>query len=900
MIPLNPVAIFSRIYTWFDFQAGFHNASIQIFFPEFGFFLVFKLLGFSLPAIERLYFYAVYTVAGLGMYYLASSIFPGKNTRMISFIAAIFYMFNPYVFIVTQAYLPYAVLPLILGLYIKGLTSKTINLKYPFLISLALFGILIDLPQYKMLFVTFAVVILYSLFYVFLFKGSKKKCATFLCMTIGVCFAMSMFIIVTFYSMLISNVEVILQGVPIFFPDTNYALMNEIFRLLGGMGFYEGWKAFAHIYATNSLIILVGYFIPIIAFSALILKPKDKNVLFLAVLSLVSIAAAVGPNPPFGEFYKLAVINIPFLAAFRTSCSLNIGTTMGFSVLIGFATAAMYIRLNNKIQKSNVHMFRKIQKGHILVVVIIALILINAWSIVIGIDGQPPLARTKIPQSYYDADTYLNEQSGDFRVFILPQRGGYETTNWGYAGANLIPFIFSRPVIDGEPYGGGSYTLQSSFISSVYANFYEGETSDLSKILGLLNVKYILFEGYYKDLDHSGNWYIDKLNTEKAIYPTKKFGELTIYENENLLPIIYTSHEGIETSNSSYIFSLSPILDFTSRSDTMIINTDVSCYPNLFNLENGAYLYIPDPAGRNAYVITEPKGRMPFVFVDVTQPFNITFFELENETVWTRTGQWIEGWNLGATGARIFTTDIETPAQINASIHISQPGSYKVFLHYEAQWNRGIGNFYVDDVLRKRFDEYSSQIEQGFIDLGTYNFDAGFHTFKLEASGLKRDVATDYVLEGDYISIAPMNTSADGKLIDMNNFKSKFLYLKEDPSNITYEKINPTRYMVNIKNATQPFFLVFSTSFNPNWEATYTINNEIINPHFLANGYANAWYINKTGTYTITLEFWPQKLFYIGSAISITTLILCILYISKNKIKTIYKRYIKKRNSQSR
>ena len=64
----------------------------------------------------------------------------------------------------------------------------------------------------------------------------------------------------------------------------------------------------------------------------------------------------------------------------------------------------------------------------------------------------------------------------------------------------------------------------------------------------------------------------------------------------------------------------------------------------------------------------------------------------------------------------------------------------------------------------------------------------------------------------------------------------------------------------------------------------------------MANGYTNAWYINETGTYTITLEFWPQKLFYIGSTISITTLIICVLYISKNKIKTIYKRYIEKNN----
>jgi hypothetical protein len=67
----------------------------------------------------------------------------------------------------------------------------------------------------------------------------------------------------------------------------------------------------------------------------------------------------------------------------------------------------------------------------------------------------------------------------------------------------------------------------------------------------------------------------------------------------------------------------------------------------------------------------------------------------------------------------------------------------------------------------------------------------------------------------------------------------------------------------------------------------------------MANGFANGWYINKTGTFTITLEFWPQRLFYIGSAISITTLILCTLYISKNKIKTTYKRYIKKSKTKN-
>jgi len=116
--------------------------------------------------------------------------------------------------------------------------------------------------------------------------------------------------------------------------------------------------------------------------------------------------------------------------------------------------------------------------------------------------------------------------------------------------------------------------------------------------------------------------------------------------------------------------------------------------------------------------------------------------------------------------------------------------------------------------------------------------------------------------------------------------------------NIRFEKINPTKYIVHV-NASNPFFLVFSESYHKDWVA-YTNGEQVPGEgHLMANGYANAWFINKTGSYDIVLEFWPQKLFYIGSAASITTLILCTLYISKNKIKTAYTRYAKKRNKKN-
>jgi len=68
------------------------------------------------------------------------------------------------------------------------------------------------------------------------------------------------------------------------------------------------------------------------------------------------------------------------------------------------------------------------------------------------------------------------------------------------------------------------------------------------------------------------------------------------------------------------------------------------------------------------------------------------------------------------------------------------------------------------------------------------------------------------------------------------------------------------------------------------------------NNHFQANGFANSWWLdieelkeknqiiqNKDGTYDfeVILEFWPQRLFYIGLIVSIITLLGCLGYLGR-------------------
>jgi hypothetical protein len=111
------------------------------------------------------------------------------------------------------------------------------------------------------------------------------------------------------------------------------------------------------------------------------------------------------------------------------------------------------------------------------------------------------------------------------------------------------------------------------------------------------------------------------------------------------------------------------------------------------------------------------------------------------------------------------------------------------------------------------------------------------------------------------------------------------------PQDIKYKEISATQYTVQVTNASKPFLLVLSNSYNGFWVANVNGQQEADSNHFMVNGYANAWYINKTGTFTVVLEFWPQNLFYVSAAISITSLIvLCVSYRFRDRIKTLFKK----------
>ncbi|GFP19355.1 hypothetical protein HKBW3S03_00860 [Candidatus Hakubella thermalkaliphila] len=85
-----------------------------------------EIVGFSVVVAEKITYYLSFTLSGLSMYFLTSTLIKGEERRIASLISGIFYMMNFYVmtWVLPFFMLTWTFLPLILALFIKGLRER--------------------------------------------------------------------------------------------------------------------------------------------------------------------------------------------------------------------------------------------------------------------------------------------------------------------------------------------------------------------------------------------------------------------------------------------------------------------------------------------------------------------------------------------------------------------------------------------------------------------------------------------------------------------------------------------------------------------------------------------------------------------------------------------------------
>ena len=104
---------------------------------------------------------------------------------------------------------------------------------------------------------------------------------------------------------------------------------------------------------------------------------------------------------------------------------------------------------------------------------------------------------------------------------------------------------------------------------------------------------------------------------------------------------------------------------------------------------------------------------------------------------------------------------------------------------------------------------------------------------------------------------------------------------------VSFDKINPTKYVVHISNVKAPYTLVFNDSYNQAWRLHYNGREVASGQHYRVNGFANSWYIkpqdmDNQPDYELTLEFAPQRTFEIFLWVMIVSACASVLLLFSN------------------
>lgn len=173
-----------------------------------------------------------------------------------------------------------------------------------------------------------------------------------------------------------------------------------------------------------------------------------------------------------------------------------------------------------------------------------------------------------------------------------------------------------------------------------------------------------------------------------------------------------------------------------------------------------------------------------------------------------------------------------------------------------------------DILLDRYFQEDENFTRRIIMDWKGVKHDKDFG--KLEIYSLDNDKLSGRIYLSDNL-LKVQDLSSAFSLITSSNFDSMrdSVFIEKQNVNAFTEhkdlrvpgynvkKLAKTSYEVHIDNAREPFILILANNYSTLWKAE--IDGSLLANHFVVNGFANGWIIDKTGNYTIDINYkvWP-------------------------------------------
>ncbi|MFA6047635.1 MAG: alpha-(1-_3)-arabinofuranosyltransferase family protein [Parcubacteria group bacterium] len=574
--PLDSQLDMHRIPFAWDIRYATGQTSDGRHIPSFLFFLFFSVsdkLSLSLFASQKIAIFGIFSLTAPAMFYLIFSIYKYQKKEIdarfcfVATIAAFFYNFNLWNLFNWSAPsvhlgLAYLATPLVLALFIRGIENN----KYWYVCLIALVSVLFSPSASNPIYILniFWPVGFFIVFIAIesITKNDWKELRKILTYSLTVFFfffLINLWWILPMADSLKNSVNDMSNSADFWkWLDQKSARSSflNIFQLIN----HEAWSnttpgsliiSSAHTYVSNIFFILMGFVFPILAFLKLIQKKKDFFVLYFATMAIVMIFLAKGVHEPLGGINEFLHKEFLFLKLYRSVEWYTPMIVLSLAYLVGKGAIFAYDYLRESRGKKRAQYF------------------LAALTLTVLVYGYPfwtgkvvhqgtstgEIANSyfvKIPAWYFDSAKWINDQKDDFRVFSEPSVTPYYHTDWGFSGGELGIFLFDKPIIN-NIFGSKNTEGISKAVISFLAGKNDGETMRLSRMLGILNTRYVVLrqdaadwnpkEGRMFEIDDGQ--IMENLKFQDGLMLKKTIGGLVFFENKEFLPHLYIPQNSI-------------------------------------------------------------------------------------------------------------------------------------------------------------------------------------------------------------------------------------------------------------------------------------------------------------------------------------------------------------------
>ena len=820
-------------------------------------------LGLDYNILERIvYFYPVLIFEYIGVLKLGKRIF--RSDKVALFIFALFYFFNTYILSVQTSYITYAGVYALAPLILYFFIKIGEAKKFDLANTIILGALLFLASSYEP---RGLVVLAFFMFFYFVYTLIENKKRVFtICLRYAVpcliCIALSSYWIVY---MLFSKGSV--AGVNARIAQTVFAGYNTILDSITMHNYaWQGNVADEFVMRPFHQINTSFYMLifPIVAFSSLFfLKRGDRHSRHFIIF--LSFASLVG-------MFLLKQQNEPYGAVY-------LWLFQHFPLFKMFRESNKFIvflalplsLLLGRGFSFWYHAVSRVWLRRIFIVLFSAVILFNVKPLVTG-EIKTLFVSKNIPNDYIIFKNHIINQDDYYRTLWTPANSG-----WGIS-ADDHPIIGNASIIN------SSWKKFMFSIAELIKMPTEERIMEIFKypysnyLFDVSTVKYVVvarqdndndaFFINYGGVNNTGirQWYVSELDKiswlKKVDIGTK---DIVVYENENYYPHVYSA----------------PGLNY--------YQSNVSEFGNIDENQN---IYWNADAEKNNYLLNKLSGAIVPVEAD---PDTIADKQAAVDAIADAKEKRTAQSALDVYKKNLFFSDYQ--------LNIPVGGTYKIYFKSDSvlAGNRNIGVQIGNTVLIQKFASNKKSDWKYFnqIELGSGKYDLKIYLGNQSAGVIN---SGDVVFYAEDLS-APIKTPK-----------------------LEYKQVSPTKYVVNVRGASESFPLIFSENFHSGWKIYVqpnlagpgtgkfigeenhgtTQNDNLLggkfydifnrepvldDKHFIINNFANAWWVdldelrksgkiklNRAGTYdfSVYVEFEPQKYFYIGLGISILATLACL------------------------